>query len=207
MSLMLLLAAAIIAFTSNLDNLGFGLAYGMRSIHISLVPNSIIASLTMLATGLSMYLGSKFTYVIPTYIVNVSAGIAIMGVGVFTVLGMEWIPNFRVAFTRKMTPHLPGPGNLGWLCMNSRNCRVISPREAIVVGVALSCNNVVTGVASGASGIPIGVTTVLAGVFSLVCVGGGSQLGLVAGARVFGKAAPLVAGVLLIAIGLWIAIA
>lgn len=211
MSLMLLLAAIIIAFTSNLDNLGFGLAYGMRSQCIPLVPNLIVASLTMLATGFSIYLGSEIKQTMPITIVNICGGIVIAGIGVFTIFGAKLTVHFPAAFPRKKASNHPSKVSrrksqrLPYL--KSGYGKGISLRQSVVIGMALSCNNVVTGVAGGAAGIPLGATTILAGILSLICVGSGSRLGSVAGARIFGNVAPLAAGLLLIAIGIKIAIA
>lgn len=211
MSIMLLLAAIIIAFTSNLDNLGFGLAYGMRSQYISLMPNLIIASVTMLATGFSIYLGSEINQIIPITIVNICGGIVIAGIGIFTIFGEKLTVLFPATFPRQMAFNHPSKEShresqkLPFL--TSGYSKGISLRQAVVIGMALSCNNVVTGVASGAAGIPLGITTILAGILSLICVGGGSRLGSFAGTRIFGNVAPLAAGLLLIAIGIKIAMA
>lgn len=87
------------------------------------------------------------------------------------------------------------------------NGGTISIRGAVVAGLALSGNNLLTGVASGASGFPPSVTTILAGMFSLICVGGGSRLGSISSERLFRKVASLVAGLLLVIVGVKISIA
>jgi putative Mn2+ efflux pump MntP len=46
-----------IALASNLDNLGIGISFGIRSIKISTVSNGIIAGITMAGTYLSMTIG------------------------------------------------------------------------------------------------------------------------------------------------------
>lgn len=48
---------------------------------------------------------------------------------------------------------------------------VISYREALVLGVALSLNNVGSGIGAGVADVPLLPTTVLAGLFSLLCLG------------------------------------
>jgi putative Mn2+ efflux pump MntP len=77
---------------------------------------------------------------------------------------------------------------------------MVSWREAVLLAIALSLNNVGTGVGAGIAGIPPLMTTVLAGAFSLLCVGGGSQVGRRAGVLV-GRHARLVAGLTLVCLG------
>jgi putative Mn2+ efflux pump MntP len=48
---MLSLSAVLIAAVANLDNLGAGLAFGLRETRITAVPNAVIAALTMTATA------------------------------------------------------------------------------------------------------------------------------------------------------------
>lgn len=207
MSLMLLIAAAIIAFTSNLDNFGFGLAYGIRSINISLIPNSIIALLTMLATGLSMYLGSKITQIMPVTIISICGGIVIAGIGLFTALRVTCDKRIIALFQRTKTSNQTRQLIQGLMGAKPGNGSIISIRGAAIAGLALSGNNLLTGVVSGASGVPPGVTTILVGIFSLICVGGGSRLGSITSVRLFNKVAPLVAGMLLVIVGVKISIA
>lgn len=79
-------------------------------------------------------------------------------------------------------------------------CRpTVSWREAVAFGVALSVNNLGTGVGAGVSGIPAVAATMSAGLLSLACVGGGSDVGRVLGRLVLGRYAPLIAGMLLLA--------
>ena len=77
---------------------------------------------------------------------------------------------------------------------------MLSWREAVLLAIALSLNNVGTGVGAGIAGIPPLMTTVLAGAFSLLCVGGGSQVDRLAGPLV-GRHARLVAGLGLVCLG------
>jgi putative Mn2+ efflux pump MntP len=70
-----------------------------------------------------------------------------------------------------------------------------------VLGVALSLNNVGTGVGAGIAGVPPLATTVLAGAISLLCVGGGCRTGWSTARPVLGRRAPLAAGLVLVGIG------
>jgi putative Mn2+ efflux pump MntP len=79
--------------------------------------------------------------------------------------------------------------------------RTVSGREALVLGVGLSLNNVGSGVGAGIAGISPLATTLLAGALSLICVGGGSRVGWPVGRLVVGHHSPLVAGLVLVVVG------
>jgi len=78
----------------------------------------------------------------------------------------------------------------------------LSPREALILGVALSLNNVASGIGAGVVGIPPLPTTLLAGALSLLCIGGGSRAGRDLGRLLPDRRASLVSGLALLAIGI-----
>ena len=77
----------------------------------------------------------------------------------------------------------------------------LSRREAVVLGIALSLNNVASGVGAGVASVPPLATTLLAGAFSLLCVGGGSRVGWSVSRLFIGEQAPLFAGLVLVGVG------
>jgi putative Mn2+ efflux pump MntP len=79
--------------------------------------------------------------------------------------------------------------------------KVISCRQALALGVGLALNNAVAGVGAGVAGASPLVTTLLAGALSLICVGGGSRLGLSLARLLGGSRASLISGVILLGVG------
>jgi putative Mn2+ efflux pump MntP len=70
-----------------------------------------------------------------------------------------------------------------------------------VLGVALSLNNVGSGIGAGAAGISVLATTLLAGALSLLSVGGGASAGRWLGRFILNDRAELVSGLALVAVG------
>jgi putative Mn2+ efflux pump MntP len=169
----------VIGAVSNLDNLGVGVALGMRGTRIGATANLIVAGTTMAATAAAVTCGHLLSNLIPS------------AIGVAT------------ACTWAQTPRPPGCARAPWRpSRHPRHVdRVVSWREAIALGVALSMNNLGTGLGAGVSGMPALATTVSAGLLSLACVGGGSDVGRSLGRLMLGRHAPLVAGMLLLAVG------
>lgn len=190
---MLLLSAVLIAAVSNLDNLGVGFAFGMRDTRVAIAPNLLIAALTMAGTAGAMTSGRALSHLMSPSLATDAGALIIIAIGLAT--AMSSLRTLRRAGCAAVGRHsLSGaPG----ISSNS-----VSWREALPIGVALSLNNVGAGVGAGIAGVSPPLTTLLAGAFSFICLGGGSRVGWSAGRSVFGRWAQLVAGVVLVGVGI-----
>lgn len=189
---MLLLSAVLVSAVSNLDNLAVGVAFGIRETRIAPINNLIIAAITMAGTAGAVTSGGALSGLIAPDAASLVGSLIIIGIGAATALGS--LSSVRVL------ERIPFPTSVGLHRGSLRN-GVISSREAVALGVALSLNNVGTGVGAGVAGVPPLATTLLAGVCSLLCVGGGSLVGGSLGRLLFGPRAPLIAGLVLLAVG------
>lgn len=188
---MFLLSAVLIAVVSNLDNLAAGFAFGMRGARIALGPNAVIAGVTMAGTAAAMSSGRAISRLLPPPVASVVGSSIIVTIGVASV----------VASVRGLREPGGAPIPKRQLRRGHRASGTVSWREALLLGVALSLNNVASGVGAGIAGISPLATTLLAGAFSLICVGGGSQAGSSLARLLTARAAGFAAGVVLLAVG------
>ena len=65
-----IIPSILLAFSSSLDSLIIGIAYGIKNIRIKFSINIIIALIVTLGTLLSMVLGAILSRFIPVYICN-----------------------------------------------------------------------------------------------------------------------------------------
>jgi putative Mn2+ efflux pump MntP len=178
------LSAVLIAAVSNLDNLAAGVELGLRGTRITLGPNVLIACVTMAGTAGAITSGHALARLLQPSVAGSVGAVIIVSIGVMTVVAScSPVGEPAAGMCR-----LPGPSEM------------LSWREAVLLAIALSLNNVGTGVGAGIAGIPPLMTTLLAGAFSIMCVGGGSRVGRVAGPLV-GRHARLVAGLGLVCLG------
>lgn len=186
-----LLRAVLIAALSNLDNLGVGVALGIRGTRVAAIPSLIIAAITMAGTAAAMLSGRALSKLVASSTAASLGALIIIGVGAATVLAALIA---RRASTRSRRD----------LSVQARRNETgfTSYREALVLGVALSANNVGSGIGAGVVGIPPLATTLLAGAFSLLCIGGGSSAGRFLGRPLLGDRGPLVSGLALLAVGI-----
>jgi len=172
------LSAVVIAAVSNVDNLSAGLAFGLRGRRIMIAPNALIAAMTMLGTAGAMSSGRAVGRLLPSGVASALGAAIIIAIGVITLVG--WPSRQSALAGHEHT--------LSW-------------HEALVLGVALSLNNIGSGLGAGIAGVPPVVTTLLAGLLSLLCVGGGSRLGRSLGRLLLPHLTQLVAGVVLVGLG------
>ncbi len=180
----ILLTALAIGFGSNFDNLGVGVAYGTSGRVIPHWVNAVINGIGLVFVTLGCFGGEVIGRYLPTAVASALAGVLLIGIGLF-----YWYANYlhhRVSDSGQPL-QLRTPG---W-------------HEAIVLGFALSATNLVNGVGSTlispALLWPTIVSVTLVGYFMIWI---GNLLARWVLVQLLGRAAPFVAGLLLVGVGI-----
>jgi putative Mn2+ efflux pump MntP len=189
---MLLLAAVLVGALSNLDNLAVGVAFDMRNTRIAAAPNMIIAAVTMAGTAGAITSGHALSRLMPASIASALGSLIITAIGAWIILAQ--LHTRPALVSTRMPAPVYGPGD-------RTRSTVISYREAFALGIALALNNIASDVGAGAAGIPPITTSLLAGAFSLLCVGAESKAGCSASHQLSGTRASLAAGLVLLTVG------
>ncbi|MBX5437308.1 MAG: manganese efflux pump [Alicyclobacillaceae bacterium] len=186
-----------IAVASNLDNAGVGIAYGVRKVRIPWQANLLVAVISGLATGLSGLVGHLLTrYICLVYATWIGAAVVI-AVGVW-VLTSPW---------RQQRKRGRGQANVvsriltDPIAADIDHSHTISPSEAVLLGVALALNALAGGFDAGLAHIGVLWTALLVGILSFASLGLSAYVGQRFVADALGDKATLVAGLLLIAVG------
>lgn len=178
----------LIGMASNLDNLGIALAYGVRQKKITIVPNLLIAIISMIITYIAVMAGSKIIVYISPYKANILGSLLLCGVGVWTLLSNR--PSRRK--TRK-----------GFDIPGREQSQNLSFKEAIFLGFLLSLNCMAGGIGIGANGISAIWTVISIGVFSILTIGLGSHFGYLLSKSFIGRYSTSISGCLMILIGIY----
>ncbi|KEK22281.1 sporulation membrane protein YtaF [Bacillus gaemokensis] len=194
-----LFSILLIGIASNLDNAGVGIAYGIRRIQISWFNNFIIAFFGFLFTLLAGFFGNWISLFISDFMANLIGAIVLGVIGVF-VLCQPLLSKSEEVLEKKgnmVMGILHNPENADF-----DGSKTISFSEALVLGVALSINNIAGGFDAGVTNLNLWWTAIVSGVFSFICISGFSYIGKKFLAEYLGKWATIIAGVLLILIGI-----
>jgi putative Mn2+ efflux pump MntP len=80
------LSAMLIAWVSNLDNLAAGFAFGMRDRRVMLMPNVVIALVTMAGTAVAVGFGRALSRLLPVAAASAVGSLIIIAIGAGTIL-------------------------------------------------------------------------------------------------------------------------
>jgi putative Mn2+ efflux pump MntP len=90
-------SAVLVAAVSNLDNLAAGFAYGVRDTRIGVVPNAVIAAVTMAGTAVALTSGRELGTLMPSSLAGDVGALIVISIGVGMVVAAIRALRRRVA--------------------------------------------------------------------------------------------------------------
>jgi putative sporulation protein YtaF len=207
-----LLSIFLIAVSSNLDNTGVGTAYGIRKINIPITSNLIIAVVTSTGTLLSILLGEAVYLFLSEQMTALLGGGIIILAGIWVIFQEKFLQRERAPKEEKELVAETGLARFGFrqlvqllnnpILADSNFDGEIDLRESIPLAFGLTINNIPNGVAAGMLGLSLPILLSVNFPISLITIWLGIYLGYL-GIRWVGKYAGLLAGLLLIFVGLY----
>lgn len=182
------LTIILIGIAANLDNLGIGLAYGVKKTKIPFSSNIMIAVIAMIVTYVSVRIGSIMIDYITPQRANLIGSLLLCGIGIYTILSTR-------------LSNLKSEKNLEEIDKDHNN--IISMREALLLGFILSINCIAGGIGIGANGISAIWTVLSIGFFSILTFFIGGHFGLLLSKTFIGKYSTTISGMMLIFIGVF----
>ena len=202
----------LLALACSLDNIGIGIAYGVRRLSIPFGTNLLIAVLTASGTLIVMLCGHLVTRLIHPQTAILIGGVVIVLAGAWVVLqetvwrrpekpleelqliALEGIP--EVSFLRKILMILDNP-----FIADQDFSGHIDLKEGVILGLALLLNNLPIGLVAGLLGLsPLLITGSLI-ILSIVTIWVGISTGYCLGTHWLGRLSGPLAGAILIIIG------
>ncbi|MGO9308432.1 MAG: hypothetical protein ACLQDL_05350 [Spirochaetia bacterium] len=203
-----ILTILALSFSSNLDNLGVGVAFGARKTSLPFSSNLLIAVITSCGTLISMILGQDAAIIVRNQQAARDAGaLIIVAVGLYLLLQSLRNPAAAV-------PPRAGRGPRRWLPELIRLVRDPSRAEqaaggsirlphAAALGLALTLNNLPNGFAAGLLGLSVALTTISVFALSLLTLWIGLRVGQRFLSRLLRDWAGPAAGVMLALLGVY----
>ena len=204
-----ILSTLAIALINNLDNVGLCAAYSLRGIRLGQRENLIIAAITFFISGAATFAGARLS--------SASAGSAalcrVLGAGVLIAMGLwslaaPYISRLRARRAEKRPARRAdgrGAPVLAALRDPERSdldgSKSIDPREAALLGVSLSLNNVGGCLSAGMLGLSPALTAGLSAAASWLSLLAGGLLARALERVRLGHFAELLGGAALVALG------
>jgi len=197
----LILSVLLYSLSSNLDNLVVGIAYGIKKIKIGIIANLIIAVVTSIGTFLSMSVGSYISKFLPHFLANY------LGAVVIIILGVYFITQSIIKFLNNIKSKELALKNITDMIEYAEKSDLdssgdISMKEALLIALGLTFNNLGTGVAASITGVSIQLTVLSTFILSILVIIFGESIGNHVLGKFCGKYAPLFSGILLIILGI-----
>lgn len=191
-----------IGIAANLDNLGIGVSYSLKSTRIPFGSNLLIAVVSMAAAYLSITAGTFVSQYIPLILANYIGGSILIFLGskcIFDCLKQEKESSHVIVHSNSnFSKVIREPDSL-----DLNNDKVISWKESILLGSALAINCLAIGLGAGITGISPLFTTLSVGIFSILTIALGDLVGSNLGGTRIGKYSNIVSGIILILIGIY----
>ena len=200
-----IIASTLLSLSTNIDNFAVGIAYSVKKSTTSFPANLLIASLSGISTFTSMSVGDWINrFLSPNIAHELGSGILIL-IGFITIWDI---------LKKKFKFSLEEQGNnreikIYHSCEDNRttnvgqNRQIISLREALLLGLALTITNLGTGIGAGIAQLDLALTSCLSFFSSLLTIGGGFLLGNLVTSRFSGSRLEFISGILLIGLGLY----
>lgn len=198
----LFLSALLFSLSFNLDNIVIGTAYGIKKIKIGPGANLTIALVTSVGTWGSMFLGKYLSGLLPHPIANA------LGAGFVILLGVYFVIQSLIKLKKKTHSKELALKNISDMVDYAETSDLnkngkIELKEAFLVALGLTVNNIGTGIAASISDVNVCLTTVLTFIFSIFTVLAGDFAGRHAFSKLFGKYSPFLSGLLLVLLGIF----
>lgn len=180
---MALVSSLIFACSVNIDAFLVGMSYGIRKIRITAPQNLLISLISFAGTFLSLFLGRQLFFFLPPPLTKHVGSVILSGLGIFYI-----IKSFR---NRNSDLH-------------TESLTVTLPlREILLLGSALSLNNIGIGIGASFSGVLLAPTAAMTFLTAVLFLFAGNHLGSAPLLRFSNRYADLVSGVMLIALAIY----
>lgn len=176
-----LLSSIVLAASSNLDNLGVGVAYGVQGRAIRGSVNYLIALISGLGTLLSMSAGEWVNDFMSEAAANA------IGAGIMVAIGAYTLCQ---ALREDTAPASTGASG-----------EALGLREGVALALSLTFNNLGSGLGAGISHISIPLTTVITMAVSLAAIRAGCLLGSRASVAMSPRRLGIASGLVMMAVG------
>lgn len=178
------ISSIILAITSSIDSFGIGVTYGIKNTKISLTSKIILFIISFIITNLSILVGDLIKTFFPDYIS------ILLGNSILILVGFYIIANSNSA--NKNSNYDFNHSNL------------IDPKEAVILGLALSLDSFCIGIGTSVSGINYTIFPFLVSIFQFIFLSIGNLVGnkINSFSNFSTKSSSIISGILLILIGI-----
>ncbi|MGC4019169.1 MAG: manganese efflux pump [Muricomes sp.] len=195
-----LIPALLFALSANIDSFIIGISYGIKKSNISLLKSVLISLVTLAGTVSAILMGTKISQYLP------SASSQAIGCALLIGLGLYYILKSLFSYLRtklkkpEVTSNEFTPDSSD---NHSIKDSLLTMKEGILVGLALSINNVGMGIGASITGLKLVPTAIISLLVSVIFLYAGNVIGKTKMPRISDRMADVLSGLILIGLGLY----
>lgn len=201
------LGLVFLVIAVSLDGFGVGISYGIRNIRVPIIALLIIMLYSGIVVFISMTIGNFLDHMIPTQHANILGGLILVIIGLFSLTNALRASKNTSATTapttdlqhkeNMFTTILLTPDQADW-----DQSGLISPHEALLLGIALALDAFGAGIGASIIGYSPVITAILVSSMSGVFVYSGMKIGLLLSKNKHQNRIAYIAPLLLIILGM-----
>lgn len=194
---MQLFSSSLFAVSASLDALIVGITYGIKKVHISFLTNLLVSLITLAGTVISIGLGLKLAPLFPPQAATLA------GSALLILLGGYYIIKYLVQAVKQYlaSRQLTATEMQGATAPPVKESLTL--RETVLLGIALSVNNMGIGIGASIAGLELLPTAAATFLFSVCFLYLGNRLGKIRLLRIADRFADPLSGLLLIGLGIF----
>lgn len=200
---MQIFSTIVFVLSVNTDNFVVGVSYGIKKIRIKILSNLLIGLISSIGTILSMKIGKVITHFVPDTFANLSGGVILILIGIWTIL-QEFNKKKNIPISKgknslsKLENILSNPENA-----DKDTSGNIDIKESVSLGIALTLNNIGLGIGASIAGLNALFTTILNLFISVFAITLGYNVGSKYLSNKLGKYAAVISGLIIIVLGVY----
>ncbi|WKV07549.1 sporulation membrane protein YtaF [Thermoanaerobacterium sp. CMT5567-10] len=197
------LYALFIALANNVDNISVRIAYSIRGIKITAIKNLWISLITFLISSIAAISGNLISGIFSKQLSSLLSMVLLASIGLWIMLE----PYFKKNNTETDEIHKDGNKNIYIILKRPEkadidNSKDIDFKEATMLGIALSINNIGGGISAGMIGLNSFFIGFFSALISFIALWIGNYVTDFLNRWNFNRKATVIAGLILILIGL-----
>lgn len=187
---MYLVMLIMITFASTADSFIIGFHYGIKKTKIDNLSNLYISIITFIGTFASMHFGNLLSTFFSENVENMIGGIVLMGLAIYMLI--------NAMYPQKNTIQNLSDKRL----VKENKSNSLEGKEALLIGIMLSLNNVGMGIGAGITGMPVFITPLACGIANFIFIKSGSALGNLIHAGRLSKCLEIISAVFVFFLGI-----
>ena len=194
-----LISSLLFALSANIDSFIVGMSYGIKKSDISLLKSTIISLVTLIGTIAAILMGTQISQFLPA---SSTLGI---GCALLIGLGLYYILKALFGFIRNKIRKREVKANeqAAPLKQEAEDTALLTLREGLFLGLALSINNFGMGIGASITGLKLVPTAVISLIVSVIFLYAGNFIGKTKMPRISDQMADVISGLILVGLGVY----